>query len=76
MAPTQPGTLKELADQIDPKAAQMFAAQVLTILGSAESWGGDEMSRINDALIASDIGRGRPHWYEQNDAELNYWQSL
>ncbi len=73
----QPSDIGELADRIDPRKAQLFAARVLQILGSAPTWGADQVSFIDELAVQTKLRPDEvPSWSDQSRAALDFWNNL
>lgn len=72
----QPRSIEELAAQIDPQTAQRFTARVMAILGSESDCGADQIGSITAALHDTQIGEGRPRWFDHEEEDIDYWRSL
>lgn len=69
--------LTEAADRIDSRTAQLVVAKILATLGSAESWGGDEIKAIDELLQPVAAASGLPAFNDNDDADAyNFWAAV
>lgn len=70
-------TYLDVADKIDPRAAQLIVARTMAMMGSEESWnGGDICEVIAEWLNPLAKKSGLPAISDQDDAALRFWGSV
>lgn len=68
--------IKEVADRIDPRKAQLALAGVFVALGHEYDWSSDTFSEIADAVRPAHEGTGLPSVMDQDEDACEFWSQF
>ena len=68
--------VKDVAALIDPAKAQTAVLRAMAVLGSSDSWGGDELTAISVILVLLQAGTDFPSIADQDNDAIRFWEAI
>ncbi|OHU47151.1 hypothetical protein BKG82_26195 [Mycobacteroides chelonae] len=68
--------IKDIADRIDPRKAQLALAGVFVALGHEFDWSSDTFNEIADAVRPAHKDSGLPPIFDQDDDACEFWSQI